>query len=66
MNFQPTSGSARPRIAIPSGNYVPSVPAMREGANAHMRHPSVVNGKPVAHKAPVGIGSKVHQFAHLR
>ena len=66
MNFQPTSSSARPRIAVPADNYVPRVATVRAGADDHKGLPSVVNGAPVAHKAPASMGSKVQHFANLR
>ena len=66
MNFQPTNSSARPRIAVPADNYVPRVATVRAGADDHKGRPSVVNGAPVAHKAPASLGSKVQRFANLR
>ena len=66
MTFQPTNSSARPRIAVPADNYVPSVTTVRAGADDHKGIPSVVNGAPVAHKAPASLGSKVQRFANLR
>lgn len=66
MNFQPTNSSARPRIAVPADNYVPRVATVRAGADDHKGIPSVVNGAPVAHKAPASQGSKVQRFANLR
>ena len=66
MNLQPTSSSARPRIAVPADNYVPRVATVRAGADDHKGVPSVVNGAPVAHKAPASLGSKVQRFAYLR
>lgn len=66
MNFQPTNSSARPRIAVPADNYVPRDATVRAGADDHKGVPSVVNGAPVAHKAPASLGSKVQRFANLR
>ena len=66
MNFQPTSSSARPRIAAPADNYVPRVATVRAGADDHKSIPSSVNGAPVAYKAPASLGSKVQRFANLR
>ena len=66
MNFQPTNSSARPRIAVPADNYVPSVTTVRAGADDHKGVPSVVNGAPVAYKAPASLGPKVQHFANLR
>ena len=66
MNFQPTNSSARPRIAVPSDNYVPSVTTVRAGADDHKGVPSVVNGAPVAYKVPATMSSKVPLFANLR
>lgn len=66
MNFQPTNSSARPRIAVPADNYVPSGATMRAGAADHKGVPSVVNGAHVAHKAPASLSSKVQRFANLR
>ena len=66
MNFQHTNSSARPRIAAPADNYAPRVATVRAGADDHKGVPSVVNGAPVAHKAPASLGSKVQRFAYLR
>ena len=66
MNFQPTNSSARPRIAVTADNYVPRVATVRAGADDHKGVPSVVNGAPVAYKAPASLGSKVQHFANLR
>lgn len=66
MNFQPTNSSARPRIAVPADNYVPRVATVRAGADDYKGVPSVVNGAPVAHKAPASLSSKVQRFANLR
>ena len=66
MSFQPTNSSARPRIAVPTDNYVPGVTTVRAGADDHKGVPSVVNGAPVAYKAPASLGSKVQHFANLR
>ena len=66
MNFQPTNSSARPRIGVPSAEYVPCVTTVRAGADDHKGLPSVVNGAPVAHKAPASLSSKVQRFANLR
>lgn len=65
MNYQTTSASARPRVAVPHEPLVKSTFVPRQGSLDFAKCPSVVNGKTVVYTPVVGVSSTVSRYAYL-